>query len=225
MNKSKRITRQGPATRARSRLACRGTVLTVGLLCGVATSSATFAQELDENTDLLKLGSEASTTPFALKRIQLLTLEDLAAGTPMALDQFEPREMVDEFVGDGDDTARDIAVDEVRLIALENNLDLQARFVQPEIARERVREEKARFESVFSGSFAVNSQEQLPPPPNTETTTLDGYELQAQLDFPLHTGGTITLAIPSSFSEPRPAWCRWLVHIKCELLRQSAPVA
>jgi len=91
----------------------------------------------------------------------------------------------------------ELTLEQCRAFALQNNLELKAQLISPAIAAERVNEEEAKFEAVFSTNFSYNKTE---TPIASEYDMIWGTErkyLQTDLGLqvPLRTGGTVTFDI------------------------------
>lgn len=86
-------------------------------------------------------------------------------------------------------TSVQLTLDDVRAAALANNLDLQVELVNPEIARQFVDIERAKFEATFIGSGAFA---------RTDVTGAgtDVQRYSAGIVVPMRTGGTITVDAP-----------------------------
>ena len=162
------------------------------------------AMRLRARVDELSRSPLEADGPFELDTIELLGFPDLGAGTGVALDQFEPRESVRTFAPEPDSVdapSFPLAIERVRSLALENNLELSVQLARPAIANDRITEEEGRFDTIFSASAALLADEPFPDPGGPEFTTR-GYEAALQLDVPLRTGGTVTLALPTTFVDP-----------------------
>ena len=89
----------------------------------------------------------------------------------------------------------ELTLEQCRAMALENNLQLKATLVDPTIAAERVNQERAKFEAVFSANATLNK---------TNTPAISFYDeilgseresldLDAGIQKPLESGGSVTL--------------------------------
>lgn len=120
----------------------------------------------------------------------------------------------------------DLALGDARTAALTNNLGLSATLIAPEIAAQRVNQERAAFESVFT--LTANWNETDAP----TASTLVGSQSRSQsvspgIRIPLMTGGNITVSAPinrfatnNSFSTLNPAWTSDLqISLSHNLLR------
>ncbi len=115
------------------------------------------------------------------------------------------------------EASKQLSIAEARVLALENNLDLQIALVDPKIAATAVSQEQAKFDSLIFAN-AKYSRKQLPAD-ITEIDTfksadpasslagqtvlrVDSEQLKTFLDFgagisiPLRTGGKVTLSAP-----------------------------
>lgn len=90
---------------------------------------------------------------------------------------------------------RDLTIEDVRLMALHNNLDLRVQLVEPTIAKTFVTEEQAQFESLFTvdasyGKFDAPTASQL------SGSQVDQLQVNGGLTIPLRTGGQLQLLVP-----------------------------
>ncbi len=93
-----------------------------------------------------------------------------------------------------------LTLDDVRRLALRNNLDLRVELLNPTIARTNVSEEEARFEAVFTTSL---DYAKFDAPTGSRLNSSQGESLAVTpgIDVPLITGGTIRLAAPLNRTE------------------------
>jgi outer membrane protein TolC len=97
-----------------------------------------------------------------------------------------------------------LRLEDVRELALRNNLDLKVELFNPALAREAVSEQEAAYEWTFTTDANYTSAD--PPTANTIQTQISGNESQnfrvtPGLTIPLRTGGTIDVAGPMSFTD------------------------
>ncbi|MBX3372522.1 MAG: TolC family protein [Phycisphaeraceae bacterium] len=125
----------------------------------------------------------------------------------------------------------ELALADVRALALSNNLDLRVALVSPEIARAALDEESARFEAVF-GASARWSRSDFPVALGTEGSRNDSRTLDTRLTVPLRTGGSFSLVLPVSrsgtnnpFSLLDPAYRASLRAIAAQPLLRGGGVA
>ncbi len=93
-----------------------------------------------------------------------------------------------------------LSIEECRALAMQNNLDLAVKLLDPTITRENVTQAEARFESLFSASVRDSIFDQ---PTDTSLNGSSVKSLSGDVGFriPLRTGGTITLNMPLSRTE------------------------
>ncbi|MHA7814246.1 MAG: TolC family protein [Phycisphaerales bacterium] len=106
----------------------------------------------------------------------------------------------------------DLSLNNARIAALANNLNLGATLIAPTIAAERVSEEEARFESVFTLSASVRDND------DAVASALDSSQSTSRsitpgIRVPLRTGGELSINLPisrfetdNSFSLLNPAY-------------------
>lgn len=135
-----------------------------------------------------------------LRNIAAGNIEETAEKRP-----FPTPEMIDEVLDGAIDWPEPeervaLTLADVRLAALENNLELAASIVNPAIAEAGYDAEAARFESVFvaSVSEAQNTQQitNLDQSSNSTTTSVS-----LGVDIPLQTGATLSFSAPFSRNE------------------------
>lgn len=96
----------------------------------------------------------------------------------------------------------EISLEQCRAWALENNLDLKAKLIDPVIAAEGVSQEQAKFEAVFSGS--INYSKTISPVALTLDVTGNIYErlyTDLGVNIPLRSGGEIKIDLIDTQSE------------------------
>ncbi len=84
---------------------------------------------------------------------------------------------------------------EVRVLALENNLDLRVERFNPSIARQGISEEEARFESLFTTTIEYTDSDQ-PTATQLQGSQVTDLRVTPGIEIPLRTGGAIRLAAP-----------------------------
>lgn len=106
----------------------------------------------------------------------------------------------------------DLSLDNARIAAIANNLNLSATLIAPTIAAEQVSEEEARFESVFTLSASVRDND------DAVASALDSSQSTSRsitpgIRVPLRTGGELSINLPisrfstdNSFSLLNPAY-------------------
>jgi outer membrane protein TolC len=93
-----------------------------------------------------------------------------------------------------------ISIEDVRRLALRNNLDLRVELINPTIARQSLSEEEARYEALFVANVDYGKFDAATA---TRLTSAQAESLSANAGvlFPLQTGGTIRLDVPVSRNE------------------------
>ncbi|MBO6738556.1 MAG: TolC family protein [Phycisphaerales bacterium] len=106
----------------------------------------------------------------------------------------------------------ELSLDNARIAAIANNLNLSATLISPTIAAEQVSEEEARFESVFTLSASVRDND------DAVASALDSSQSTSRsitpgIRVPLRTGGELSINLPisrfetdNSFSLLNPAY-------------------
>lgn len=125
---------------------------------------------------------EASIPPQKLQEIQMLQLRAAKDNEPNRPDANQPSK--GELA---------LTLEQCRVLAMANNLELKVQLISPSIAAQRVSEEEARFEAAFFSKLAYIKTDT----PTATTFDLVGSQLEASsMDFgvqmPLRTGGTVT---------------------------------
>lgn len=129
-----------------------------------------------ENSDTLDISSEK------MHQIEPLELKEAP----------EEEEVVEIEKTEPAPAVLEISMEQCRAWALENNLDLKAQLIAPSIATERVSQEEAQFEAVFSGSISY-SKTNMPVATLLDISGNEGEYTYTDLgvNIPLRTGGEI----------------------------------
>jgi outer membrane protein TolC len=88
-----------------------------------------------------------------------------------------------------------LSVEQVRELALRNNLDIGVTVISPAIALQTLNQEEARYEAVFTTS-AGYSQSNTPTATLLEGSETQGINVRPGIEFPLRTGGLLQFAVP-----------------------------
>ncbi|MBN2590222.1 MAG: TolC family protein [Sedimentisphaerales bacterium] len=88
----------------------------------------------------------------------------------------------------------ELTLEECRALTIENNLDLRVQLINPAITAERVSQQEAQFESVFSSGVSYSNRNRAGA---TYLDTISGSKSESTnmslgLDVPLRTGGNIS---------------------------------
>ena len=89
----------------------------------------------------------------------------------------------------------DVTIEQARAWALEGNLDLRVSLIAPTIASERLNEEEAKFESIFTLDGRYGSFDQ-PTDSSLSGNQFETFALTPRVTVPLRTGGTVALEVP-----------------------------
>jgi outer membrane protein len=93
-----------------------------------------------------------------------------------------------------------LTIEDVRRLAMENNLDLRVQVLNPEISRTSITEEEARYEAVLGANIQYATFDQATTS-RLDTAQGKNLSINPTLDIPLITGGTISLGAPMNRSE------------------------
>ena len=118
---------------------------------------------------------------------------------PKAKEQKQPIIDVNEIPAE----TLELTLEQCRAMALQNNLELQATLINPSIAAEQVKEERARFEATFTASASKRKWDQ---PFMNELSGLQGIQgerdsLSVGLNQPFVSGGTASLSVTDVLTE------------------------
>ena len=185
-----------PCPREPARGAFVGAVVAVqGLFLGVGCGFfqerlvLRVPQERVRQVETVRLEDQSRTAPVPVK--QATTRPAGAAATQPAAEGEAP-------AGAG---AAELSVADVRAAALANNVDLRVELLAPEIARQTVNEERARFEAAFTGSARYDRRESVLPS-GAGGSAENFVSAEAGGRVPLRTGGTVTIGVPLSRVSP-----------------------
>lgn len=132
---------------------------------------------------------------------------------PLELEEDERLEEVekDEIISLNTDNFElselELSIEECRALALENNLDLKVQLINPTISAERVNQEEAKFEAVFSSKMLYEK---------TDTPVATTLEIQGSsrevisadlgVSLPLKTGGEINIDLTDNRYKTNSIW-------------------
>jgi outer membrane protein len=97
----------------------------------------------------------------------------------------------------------ELTLEQCRAMALQNNLELRATLINPSIAAEQVKEERARFEATFTASASKRKWDR---PFMNQLSGLQGTQgerdsLSVGLNQPFVSGGTVSLSVTDVLTE------------------------
>jgi len=93
-----------------------------------------------------------------------------------------------------------LTIEEVRRLALQNNLDLKVSLFSPAISKQNLNANEAAFESIFTGSIDYSTFD-TPTASELEGSQGNNLRVAPGVRIPLRTGGEIRLDAPFSRSE------------------------
>jgi len=129
------------------------------------------------------------------RRVSLSTLRNVEP-LDLSTHALPPREQPEPYHPSFEGLEKiELSLPEARALAFENNLDLAASLVAPEIANTSVTEEEAAFESVFGLSARWNETDDAT---SSQLTSAQSrfQTLAPSVTVPLRTGGTATISLP-----------------------------
>lgn len=196
-------------TQTRTRATLALTAL-IPLLAGGCTSNPFSEGPLDKHT---------IAGPERLRSINTLILEQRPADPEPAEDASPEQELDSTEALLAETRARFEGVDRVelslenaRVAALANNLNLSATLVAPSIAAEQVSEEEGRFESVFTLQASYTNTDDAVAS-SLDSAQSDFESITPGIRVPLYTGGELTVGLPitrfetdNSFSTLNPSY-------------------
>jgi len=140
--------------------------------------------------------------PERTGQIDALRLEDQSRSEPVTVAQAVEEETVQRVLERPEPPEKlELTLEEVRVAALANNLDLQVELVSPAIAQTSVDEEEAKFESVFSAAVRRSRYDAPTTTPLIEGTRTTINSFDFGVTIPLRTGGTANVRLPFSDNE------------------------
>jgi outer membrane protein len=122
---------------------------------------------------------------------------------PKAKEQKQPIIDVNEIPAE----TLELTLEQCRAMALQNNLELQATLINPSIAAEQLKEERARFEATFTGSVSKSKGD---VPVQNLLSGLQGTQweqdrLSAGLNQPFVSGGVASVSLTDVLTETNAA--------------------
>lgn len=121
----------------------------------------------------------------------------------------------------------ELSIEQARAWTLKNNLDLQVALIEPNIAREQLSVEEARFEAIFSNRVRYTSIDQ-PTASAIENNQGEQLTILPGVRIPLRTGGNVLVELPieyqqtsASFSVPETYSTDVRLSISQPLLRNA----
>ena len=96
-----------------------------------------------------------------------------------------------------------LSLEECRALTLENNLDLKAQLINPAIETERVNEQEARFEALFTIDAVYSNTERVPASfwDLVLGTKRETVNIESGVKVPLRSGGTVNFNLTDNKEE------------------------
>lgn len=162
----------------------------VRLLGVLAVFAALVAQSGCQN-ELFKADETPYTLPDSkLKAIDPADLNAVQQGPPVQAEDAMKRAMEGGLQPTQFERTRSISIEQVRALALSNNLDLRVQLIAPDIAKTGVTEEEAKFQAVFFANYNRNGNNLLTQLQQGEPIASDDMDLGVRV--PLATGGSVS---------------------------------
>lgn len=158
----------------------------------------------------LDLGTQSTSPPMTLGDAEGQSPHPTPAGElPLPYEGSNNSSPVEELAVEAADAVPqtiELKLEDARMAALQNNLELQVQLIAPAIAQERVDEQAARFQAMLTGGLGRSSID--PPPGNVsfgaqQPQVIDGFNPFSRfsfinpaltaIDVPLTTGGRVSL--------------------------------
>ena len=163
--------------------------------------------------------------PEKLREVETLTLQHRPAPPP---DAQTPDAYVETRRRFESLATVDLTVEEGRVSALANNLDLRVALVDPSIAAQQLSREEAAFESTFT-TRALWSKTDAATSSSLDDAQADFASVEPAVTIPLRTGGSVSVGLPmtrnktnNTFSTLNPAYTSDLeFSISHDLLRNA----
>ncbi len=127
-------------------------------------------------------------------QIEKVQLKDHSQSEPVSIEQATEEQARKTADPNATQNHRiELSLEQARVAALTNNLDLKFYLIGPEIAQQTVDEERAKFEWAFFGSAGYSRSEL-----DEEGNTVAIQSYRAGVEAPLRTGGSLQASLPFS---------------------------
>jgi outer membrane protein len=149
---------------------------------------------------LLATGCHPRTADYDPARMAQIH-EKIREIKPLALEEADPNRVVPAV--EPPPATLELSLEQSRILALENNLGLKASLISPTIAAARLRQEEAKFESIFYANVNVDSIENPAVGFADEITGAqrDQFRTNVGVEMPLRTGGVVRFDLADSRTE------------------------
>jgi outer membrane protein TolC len=130
-----------------------------------------------------------------LREIDSVSLSDFAVTPPPLATQPSTQALTQPSTKPTPPEERTIRVEDVRQLALKNNLDLRVELINPSIAQTSLTVEQARFEALFTSNvnFAKNDSATFT---RLDASQSENLSADVGIAVPLQTGGTLKFDVP-----------------------------
>lgn len=144
------------------------------------------------------LASDKGDYPEAISLDRLRRIEPLTLPTRGSVVEEDPAGVAARRF-DGLESV-ELTLEEVRLAALANNLDLRAALIEPALANESLSAEEAAFEALFTPRFNA-SRTDSPTSSELDDSQAETFSFDPAVTIPLRTGGSASVSLPMSRNE------------------------
>ena len=129
--------------------------------------------------------------------------EKLHQVAPLQLPQAKAQKQPIIDVNESPPETLELTLEQCRAMALQNNLELQATLINPSIAAEQLKEERARFEATFTASAAKSKWDRpfMNQLSGLQGTIGESDSLSAGLNQPFVSGGTASVSVTDVLTE------------------------
>ena len=131
--------------------------------------------------------------PERVRQIEALDLEKFKAEPEAEIQTTSIKESAEKF---------ELTLEQCRVLTLENNLDLKVQLIDPTIAAESVKQEEAKFESLFFTNAGLQNIDR--PQASSDqliASQADNSQTEFGVQMPLRTGGNVTFDLADNRSK------------------------
>jgi len=178
----------------------RWVLTTIRIVIGVASVTAVIAALAGCDQFSKKDLHSLKITPERFRKIEMLKLQEAKAEEQVRADVNDVNEVPPEELA--------LSLEQCRVLALTNNLDLKAQLINPAIAAESVSQEEARFEAAFTSNVNYIKTD---TPVASFLDEISGSQTEyfgagLGVELPLLTGGTVRFALSGNSLETGSAY-------------------
>jgi outer membrane protein len=150
---------------------------------------------LSTGCDLFPCDEDFYDFPIEHKKFQMIE--------PLKLKKAKTVEPIVPEVNELPPEKLELTLEQCRVLALQNNLELKAQLINPAIAAERVSEEESKFEAAFVSDVSV-SKTNTPAASYFDEiagSKVDNVRTDLGVQLPLRTGGTVTFDLVDNWTK------------------------